>query len=76
MLVFMEKKCALYTGKYGIVCVFPSFYSGKEKPIFKKLEYHVVSHADIEIFSVENNRLTNVSLMDGCLGRHLISETK
>ena len=61
-----------------IVCVFPSFYSGKEKPIFKKLEYHVVSHADIEIFSVENNRLTNVSLMDGCLRRHLrlISETK
>ena len=34
---------------------------------FKKLEYHVVSHADIEIFSVENNRLTNVLLTDGCL---------
>ena len=26
---------------------------------FKKLEYHVLSHADIEIFSVENNRLKN-----------------
>ena len=38
---------------------------------FKKLEYHVVSNADIEIFSVENNRLTNVLLTDGCLGRHL-----
>ena len=45
---------------------------------FKKLEYHAVSHADIEIFSVENDRLTNVLLMDGCLGRHsrLINETK
>ena len=26
---------------------------------FKKLEYHAVSHADIEIFYVENDRLTN-----------------
>ena len=34
---------------------------------YKKLEYHVVSHADIEIFSVENNILTNVLLTDGCL---------
>ena len=34
--------------------------------------------ADIEIFSVENDRLTNVLLTDGCLGRHsrLINETK
>ena len=47
------------------------------KSPFKKLEYHVVSDADIEIFPVENNRLTNVLLTDGCLERHLrlISET-
>ena len=43
-----------------------------------KLEYHVISHADIEFFSVENNGLTNVLLMDGCPKRHmhLMGETK
>ena len=67
-------KCSLHK----LLFVFsPHFIMVRKNP-FKKLEYHVVSHADIEIFSVENNRLTNVLLMDRCLGRHsrLISETK
>ena len=55
----------------------PHFIMVMKNP-FKKLEYYAVSHADIEIFSVENDRLTNVLLIDGCLGRHsrLINETK
>ena len=56
---------------------YPHFIMVRKNP-FKKLDYHAVSHADIEMFSVENDRLTNVLLMDGCLGRHsrLINETK
>ena len=67
-------KCSMHK----LLFVFSPFFIMVRKSPFKKLEYHVISHADIEIFPGENNRLTNVLLTDGCLKRHLrlISETK
>ena len=53
-------KCSLHK----LLFVFSPHFMMVRKNPFKKLEYHVVSHADIEIFSVENNRLTNVLLTD------------
>ena len=47
-------KCSLHK----LLFVFsPHFIMVRNNP-FKKLEYHVISHANIETFSVENNRLT------------------
>ena len=53
-------KCSLHK----LLFVFSPHFMMVRKNPFKKLEYHVVSHTDIEIFSVENNRLTNVLLTD------------
>ena len=73
----LRKLSKLLCSLHKLLFVFSPYFIMVRKNPFKKLECHAVSHADIEIFSVENNRLTNVLLMDGCLGRHsrLISET-
>ena len=51
------------------------FHIVRKNPL-KKLKHHVVSHDDIEILSVENNRLTNGQLSNGCLKRQLRLITK
>ena len=52
------------------------FISYCEDEPLKKLEHQVDSHDDIEILSVENNRLTNGQLSNGCLKRQLRLITK
>ena len=64
------EKCLGYS-KY----VLPLFHIVRKNPL-KKLEHQVDSHDDIEILSVENNRLTNGQLINGCLKRQLRLITK
>ena len=52
------------------------FISYSEEEPLKKLEHQVDSHDHIEILSVENNRLTNGQLINGCLKRQLRLITK
>ena len=53
----------------------PFISYGEVEPL-KKLEHQVDSHDDIEILSVENNRLTSGQLINGCLKRQLRLITK
>ena len=64
------EKCLSYS-EY----VLPLFHIVRKNPL-KKFEHHVDSQDDIEILSVENNRLTNGQLINGCLKRQLRMMTK